>query len=430
MATSYHLLRCGEKPVKITLDNEFFEGDFKKGQQILENYKKETETRNNFNFICNEIADFLLGEQEIYPCYALDSSMAIHLTQAYVENDENVNFFHRFNRKLVKKYYNTGVTVSGRSGSVLVNENNDFDARFSCRPNCNDQIGGPPFFSIILTLLICIPYFIFETSNNGDEAQKTFFHATKFSLPVMKNEILSGKWYCFHRFISNSLAYHPIDNQDEVLSNIIMVWLVCPFIEAYHDSIRPIIIYFLGILSGTLFSGSFYDPSGQMSGATAGIFALVMMHLMDVLINFPTMKLETTRFKINGLNFRLFAGIPLFYLMAGNFTHTFNFQRERFIAMENNFIDLQDDVDYDLTTRESSFGAIVGGIFTGVCLGILLVRNYRSRAWENVVMLFCFYLYVVVNLVLFVILIIRLKVSCFQLVDQVNDFYFLVDCEN
>merc|ERR1711927_47869 len=56
-----------------------------------------------------------------------------------------------------------------------------------------------------------------------------------------------------------------------IISNMIIFMLVCPLLELAHDSLRPALIYTVGVIAGSLLAG-LWSPNSYLVGASGGCY--------------------------------------------------------------------------------------------------------------------------------------------------------------
>ena len=76
--------------------------------------------------------------------------------------------------------------------------------------------------------------------------------------------------------------------------NLLIQLLVGLPLEMVHGSTRVMIIYFSGVLAGSL-GTSVFDSKSLLVGASGGVYALLAAHLANVVINFDHMELAVLR---------------------------------------------------------------------------------------------------------------------------------------
>nr|XP_008198535.1 PREDICTED: protein rhomboid isoform X2 [Tribolium castaneum] len=158
--------------------------------------------------------------------------------------------------------------------------------------------------------------------------------------------------------------------------NIFMQVLFAYFLEARHGSVRILVLYVTGGITGVLGAACFHPD--LVIGASGGVYALLISHISDIFLNFET------------LNYKIYRsaciGIIVIFDIIYNVLHA-NFKKEPLI----------------------SWGAHMIGGLAGLFLGLVLFKQKPSIARTRRLVLF------LVGLLLYVILLISLVIITVQI---------------
>lgn len=154
-------------------------------------------------------------------------------------------------------------------------------------------------------------------------------------------------------------------------------------LELVHKFNPLFIIYFGGVIGGAL-GNSIADPHSYLAGASGGCYALIAAHLSNLIINWKEvrggcMKLSTL----------------LLFCLADFGAAVY----ERHHTAEG-------------FTYRTSYGGHLAGALSGFLLGIVYLRNFRVRNWEQVVRRFAGGLFVTLVVSNHLIYYIRFNLFC------------------
>lgn len=221
--------------------------------------------------------------------------------------------------------------------------------RYTCKPNCDPENGGPPYFSII-NIIICLACFGYY--NFGDDPQKALMQSALIYNPCEKAQ--------FWRLFTYSFLHADIGH---IVSNLIIFALVGPLLELVHDTPRPLAIYVVGVVMGGILSGILSDK--YLVGASGGCYALVFAHLANIIQNGDIMNKKA-------LMVRLVVLVPL--IAAALFDLYLAIQRYSNIDSFRNGHGGGGGVSY---------AAHIAGAFTGLTFGLPVLRNFEVAKWEK-----------------------------------------------
>ena len=261
---------------------------------------------------------------------------------------------------------NFAANYSRGTGEDNKGDRQDYKSRFTCKPNCSSTNGGPPYFSVTIFILCWVAYF---TYNLGDDPNVALIKSP-FIYRAKECYYFKDTWrYFTYSFLHADLAH--------ILSNMIIFMLVTPLLELAHDSLRPMLVYFVGVFLGAVLSG-IWSPGNYLVGASGGCYAVVLAHIANILLNCREMDKKW-------LTARLVVLAPL-VIMAG-----FDIWRA---------IDRYSGDFYG--GGGVSYAAHVGGTITGLLFGVVVLRNYTKENWEKymrwvfLILYFGFFAYAIV----------------------------------
>lgn len=247
---------------------------------------------------------------------------------------------------------NFTANYSRGTGELHKDERNTYKDRFNCRPNCSTQDGGPPYFSIVILITSIVFYCIY---NLGAE------NANQVSLNLIQSDwIYKADLVCggngFWRYFTYSFLHADFAH---LFSNMLIFLLVCPMLELAHDSIRPALIYIVGVVLGSTLAG-IWSPNNYLVGASGGVYAVVVAHLANIILNCGEMDKKWLGVR----------AVILAPLLGAAFFDVYNAYIRYFT--DNN--DVMGGVSY---------AAHVGGTLTGLFFGVFILRNFETHTWEK-----------------------------------------------
>jgi len=218
-------------------------------------------------------------------------------------------------------------------------------------PNCDRNNGGPPYFSVLIFTLCWISYFVY---NLGEEARPNVIHSPW----IFRHDIAGSQIW---RYFTYSFMHADLKH---IVGNMVIFMLICPLLELAHDSFRPAGIYIIGVICGSILS-AILAPKVYLCGASGGVYALVLAHIANIIMNGDIMD--------KGLmTIRLVVLAPLVLTAIWDVWNAY----QRYF---NN-----------VTGLPVSYAAHVSGTITGLFLGTFLLRNFKQQKWEKILMVVFF----------------------------------------
>lgn len=238
------------------------------------------------------------------------------------------------------------------TGELHKDDRNEYRDRFNCKPNCSTQDGGPPYFSAIIFITSIVFYCMYNVG--VDSASQVSVNLIN-SPWIYKADLVCGGnevWrYFTYSFLHADFAH--------IFSNMLIFLLVCPMLELAHDSIRPALIYIVGVVLGSTLAG-IWSPNNYLVGASGGVYAVVVAHLANIILNCGEMDKAWLSVR----------AVILAPLLGAAFFDVYKAYVRYFLE--------QDDVMGGV-----SYAAHVGGTLTGLFFGVFILRNYESHVWEK-----------------------------------------------
>ncbi|XP_015114466.1 rhomboid-related protein 2-like [Diachasma alloeum] len=202
-----------------------------------------------------------------------------------------------------------------------------YEKEYSFRP--------PPLTMIIISIIEIILY-IYDKRYGG--AGELFTYQ-----PQKRSEA----WrYLTYMFVHNGIIH--------LVGNLLVQILLGIPLEMVHRWWRVLIIYFAGVIAGSL-GTSVALPNSSLNGASGGVYALMTAHLAAIIMNWQQMKWAVLQL----LGFGVLATVHI----LPNIYH-------RYVLRETK------DVGYD---------AHLAGALAGLLVGINVLRNLKVKKWETVI---------------------------------------------
>ncbi|XP_067662668.1 rhomboid-related protein 2-like [Haliotis asinina] len=214
-----------------------------------------------------------------------------------------------------------------------------------------------PIISMI-QLIICVVYAA-ELANTNTPV--TFASGYPHYSPLI---YLPAKRYEAWRFITYMFIHN---GWWHILNNLIFQLGIGLSLEMVHKWWRVMIVYLCGVIAGCLLH-SVIEHDLALVGASAGAFTLVGAHLAVVITNWKEMRMRCDcecldkELKVPTGPFRLTVILPLVFYEVGRAIY-------------------QHVVDKD--SWRIAVGAHLGGIATGILLGVPILKNMQRHPWET-----------------------------------------------
>lgn len=228
----------------------------------------------------------------------------------------------------------------------------DFLQNYTCSP--------PPVFMIIVSLLeICVfIYYAVELSKQGESITATT--GVPFDSPLIYTPT---RRYEAWRYISYMFLHQ---GYLHLIFNLIFQLLLGLPLEIVHKWWRLLIVYLCGVIGGSL-GHSVTDHNVKLVGASGGCYALIGAHLASVIVNWKEMN-----YKCCGDNpMRILISAPVRLIVMSLFASA-----DTGTAIYRRFSN--PDISKDI-----GIAAHIGGLLTGLLLGVPLMKNINELSWEK-----------------------------------------------
>ena len=227
----------------------------------------------------------------------------------------------------------------------------------------------PPLFMITISLLQ-VGIFIYYASLHHQSSSWTG-NAPLCSSLIYNPHLRRQVW----RYLTYSLVHSGISH---ILLNVSMQLVVGLVLEMSHGSLRISLLYFIGVISGSLTS-SCTEPEVHLAGASSGVYALIAAHLSNLILNWKedVLIIRQDNTGIRAINGGLIRLLKLTALVAFVVVDVI-------IGLYNNY--------YAGHTSTTSYGAHIAGASIGLLAGILILNNRKVETWEQWLKLGCYML--------------------------------------
>ncbi|KAL5012519.1 hypothetical protein ScPMuIL_011070 [Solemya velum] len=150
-----------------------------------------------------------------------------------------------------------------------------------------------------------------------------------------------------------------------IVANLIFQMLLGLPLEVVHKYWRVLIIYFCGVVAGSL-AHSMTDTHVFLAGASGGCYALIGGHLASVIVNWKEMNYKICDGSV--VRFLLSAPVRLSILLLLAGGDTANAVYRRFTESGGTKVGIS---------------AHIGGLLAGLLLGIPVLKNIKRLEWEK-----------------------------------------------
>ncbi|XP_014211095.1 protein rhomboid-like [Copidosoma floridanum] len=343
----------------IELPLQFRNDDYWRG--IFEKYDADGDGKINFQ----ELREVIRGSGHQNYQHDIPSRVVKYVMQkadldhsGYLEYPEFVAMIHRKDLQGVfGSYANRYITTlipsrpCGQSRTLQGQRSRDFtDGIYEEQYTCN-----PPALAMIIISLIEIMLFISDV----------FFNAQ--GTPPVKGPTATlfiynpTKRYQAWRYITYMFVH--VGNFHLVVNLLVQVMLGIP-LEMVHKWWRVLIIYFAGVLAGSL-GTSISDPGVYLAGASGGVYALITAHVATIVMNWSQME---------------FAALQLLVFLIVTSVDVGQAIYQRYFFNDAN--------------SQIGYVAHLAGAIAGLLVGINILRNLEVQTWEKVVWWLSLFTYV------------------------------------
>lgn len=286
-----------------------------------------------------KISDMLRKADKDQDCYITYTEFMT----LYTENDELSKKDKTAMRRFVGMAINNIVPLPMRE---------DFLKNYTCSP--------PPVFMIIVSVLEIgmFIYYAVELSKKG--VAITANTGLPKTSPLM---YIPTRRYEAWRYISYMLLHQ---GYLHLIFNLLFQLLLGLPLEIVHKWWRLLLVYMCGVIGGSL-GHSVTDHSVNLVGASGGCYALIGAHLASVIVNWKEMNYKCSECDdpvrvVTSAPIRL----AILLLLAG--ADTGNAIYRRF---------------FDPGGSHVGIAAHIGGLLTGLLMGVPLMKNINELPWEK-----------------------------------------------
>ncbi|KAF7284692.1 hypothetical protein GWI33_021705 [Rhynchophorus ferrugineus] len=257
----------------------------KHGEQYLRALFRKCETDEGGTVYIETLLNELQRDEEVPPRMVKKLAIYFNSHSSTGENkisfrqfirimDTNVirNHLNRFVKLIVPPRKRTFYGPVGRRArsSLSVETDGAYDDEYCFWP--------PQMGMILITITQVIFFIIDETTDSDDLKIGTGKMAEWFIYdPLKKKEV----WrFLTYMFVHVGYAH--------IIMNAVVQLIVGFPLESVHKWWRVLIIYFLGVIAGSLLT-SVLDPNVHLAGASGGVYAIITAHIAAVIMNFKDM---------------------------------------------------------------------------------------------------------------------------------------------
>ncbi len=152
-------------------------------------------------------------------------------------------------------------------------------------------------------------------------------------------------------------------------------------LELSHGSFRVALVYFFGVVSGSL-GTSAVDPNVFLAGASGGVYALIAAHLATLILNWhEDIVIMKRRFRSGKSTSAKHGHIVRFIRLVTVMTYGVI---DTGVAMYNRHVG--GDV-------KVSYVAHLMGAISGLLIGIIVLKNRRVEHWETKLKVVCVFVF-------------------------------------
>ncbi|XP_050299558.1 rhomboid-related protein 2 [Anthonomus grandis grandis] len=235
----------------------------------------------------------------------------------------------------ITRYINWIVPKPGRPTSHTVTDG-EYEEQYSCYPPAVGMI----LISLVEIIFFCIDEAtIKDSTKSGSGPTATLF----IYEPYKRYEV----WrYVTYMFVHIGVFHLFVNLAVQILLGLPL--------EMVHKWWRVLIVYFAGVLAGSL-ATSITDPNVKLAGASGGVYSLITAHVASIIMNWKEMAYPLLQ-------------LLVFIIVAASDVGTAIYYR------------------YVLNKRESiGYVAHFGGALAGLLVGINILRNLSETKTEKII---------------------------------------------
>lgn len=274
--------------------------------------------------IPDEVVDKILAMSDTDRNGHLDYQEFVRMIQNPILESIFGHFVHRYIHYIIPR--------RNRGGSRTDETDGKYEDEYSWCP--------PPIWMVLISLLEVILFLI-------DAVQGKMYTANG---PIANAMIYDPKRrYQAWRFLSYMFVH--VGPLHLVVNLVVQLFLGIP-LEMVHRGWRVLIIYFAGVLAGSL-ATSIVDPSVMLAGASGGVYAVITAHIASVIINWREMQFALLQ-------------LLLFIVITGIDLGTAIYNRY--------YLNINEHIGY---------AAHLAGAVAGLLVGIFVLRNLEVNSCEK-----------------------------------------------
>lgn len=253
--------------------------------------------------------------------------------------------------------------------SVLAKSQQPEPVRYLSEYNCFP----PPVFMIIISLTQIAIYLNYALQSNEGISP---IGPVPITSPLILDPHHKTQIWRFFTYMFIHIGY------THILSNVIVQLLLGLPLELVHKLWRVAGLYIAGVFTGAILVMA-TDRNVYLGGASGGVYALLSAHLSNVIINWDEMEFNWIRAIIIMVVCTVDVGSAIYQRY---FVESFNRVRVPL------FFSLP-------PTLQVSYVSHIGGFLAGLLLGIVLLRNFKTKKWEVYAWWVCLVAYILFALV-------------------------------